>query len=376
MKKFLFLILLTFISCDNSGIDNLDDNLNKDEFALLFPEDYPITSFEMENGKSIVFHEKYGNTIKISLVNNSGKVEWTKEHNLITDVTSGNCSFIFNNLIYLYTGVYGINKYVFDFNGNLLKSESLSNEEHYYMIKDNDFLYAVKSTTSNNPNQINYIKYSLTGDYISELSFSEENISYSDKIIIKNNKIYLFGTSESQTSTNVSENYFCKVLDLNGNFISIISTEISDQSTPHSKLILDNGNILMSIYNFSNVTVLEGYELRLFNEESNLLNSLIIPSYQNALRLDLLSGSNIGLAGGKNPSSSELKLSQFTILDKNLNEIYHRSLGSYDNGEVFFKTLEYNNYYYLLGRTDGTNGDFDLPNNSTTSDMFLYRLNK
>lgn len=384
MRKILIIFLIVFNSCDsNDSIkENTDPHWGIDEFVRLFPEDYPVTIFELDTGKSLVFHEKFRGKLKASLVNSLGEVEWTKEHNLANDVfiNQGSTAFKYNNQIYIYTGRLGIHKYIFDLEANLITSETLSSEDDYFLQKDDLNIYAVRNVHgSNNSKVIDYIKYSLTGNLIEGNNFLYENNSYSSEIIIKNDLIYLFGESDFRSSLNFYENYYCSIFDLSGNLINRIDTETSNLKRSHSKLVLDNGNIIMSIYNFENIngfTALKDYEFRLFNLQGNLINSMVVNSSSNVLKLELLLENRFGLAGGRNALSTEPKFSQFSVFDSDLNQLYTKNIGSFDNGEEFFEIKESSESYYLLGRTDGTDGDFDLPNNSTTSDMFYFKLSK
>jgi hypothetical protein len=380
MKKALYILILLFIACDKNDSDNNDSNMNSEnEFVRLFPEAYPITSLEIDNNHSIVMYSDFG--LKISEVDSAGEIVWTQEHNLGIDLFS-NSTFFLNDLIYSYTSnENGLGKTVFNLSGDVLESELLTSIGGI-ISKDNNYIYnfTIDYNSTTNTSEISYKQYSLLGNLISEGSFSTDYVQLSNNdIIVKNNLIYIFDESDFQGSPNFYENYFSRIYDLDGNLINTINTETDGLKTAHSKLVLDNGNILMSIYNFQDdggFVNIDTYDLRLYSTSGDLINTQIVNSYSNVLKLELLSSGNVAIAGGRDSSLTELKLSQFTVFDQNLNEIYTRNIGGYDEGDVFFKLNESNEFYYLLGRTDDSNGDYDLPNNSSTSDMFYFKLEK
>ncbi|WP_223552301.1 hypothetical protein [Aestuariivivens sp. NBU2969] len=380
-KKFILLIVTLIAYGCNSSDETIETTLeSENEFVILFPEAYPITSFELQNGNSIVIYENLN--LRISEVDTFGKILWTKEHDFKIDILS-NSIFILNNLIYCYSsGVNGIEKRVINFNGDIVESE-LPFSQGTFISKDNDFIFAfdLYYNQSTSKTEITYRKYSLNGNFISETSFESDylQLSSNSDIIVKNNYIYIFDEDDFQNSPNFYENYFCKIYDLSGSLINTINSEIKNLKSAHSKLVLDNGNILMSIYNFkedNSFVYIDDYDLRLYDLSGNLITTKTHKSYSNVLKINLLSNNEIAVAGGRDGSMTELKLSQFTVYDQNLNQVYSRNIGGYDSGDVFFKINESANYYYLLGRTFDYNGDYDLPNNSTGTDMFYFKLEK
>ncbi|MCF8255739.1 MAG: hypothetical protein K9J84_14270 [Bacteroidia bacterium] len=378
MKNLTLIFFLGIILSSCSNDKNItDEEINSDnkEFLVLFPESYPIDSFELQNGNSIVFYND--KKLKISEIDNFGEILWTKEHDLLIELFS-NSLFQLDNLIYLYSSnSLGLNKIVFNLQGEIIDTELLYSEGSL-MTKDSNFIYgfAFDYNILTNNTEITYRKYSLKGDFITEQSFVAELNGSSVDLYIKDNHIYIFG---DYLLPNSYQNYYCKVYDFQGSILSTINTETSETKSFHSKLVLDNGNILLSVYNLQingNLSYIDSYDLILYNRSGNLIKTKTINSDAFPLKLDLLSTDNIAVAGGRAGSLNGLKLSQLTIFDQNLNEFYSRNIGGYNNLDVFFKINESSNYYYVLGRTDDNSGDYDLPNNSTGADMFYYKLKK
>lgn len=373
MKRFLLALILISYGCTS----NSSDETNSKEFIQLFPNETPTTSFEIENGNSIVLYGFHG--LNISMVSPSGEVLWTKQHEL--DIDNFNNSFFLNdNFIIAYTNNSngeGLLKVKIDMNGEIQDTEVLSNKgDIITQTESNVYIFDINYKTSDIV-EVTYKKFSVNGELISDVSFETEHLKYgAQDIIVKNNLIYVFDDSDFQGSPNYYENYYCKIFDLDGNLLNTINTETNNRKSSHSMLVLNNGNILMSIFNFQPEIPLESYSLRLFNQSGDLLISKDYKSYSINLKLALLSNDNIALAGGRDRANSQDKLSQFTVLDKNLNVIYSRNIGAYDDGDWFYKINESSSSYYLLGKTFGYDGDYDLPNRSTSIDMIYWKLKK
>lgn len=377
MKKIVLSLLIILVSCEKEN--SVSDNFSTNEFVKLFPEHYVISNLEINNEESIFIYKTSNNNLKLSLLSKFGEKIWTKEHNLNLNVDN-NLTFLNNNLITIYSNSEndGIYKSIFDVEGELVVSERIFDEPNTYALsKENELIYAVYFDSSNNTNniRIGYIEFSLNGDLIRSGSFeTANNITLPQDIIVKNNKIYKFGETDFNNFSH--NNYSCEIFDLSGNHINTINTETQDSNARHSKLVLNNGNILMSIYNFENSPL--DYSLRLFDADGNLIKSSIFKSIGNNLRISLFNNDMIALTGAKENSSNIRKDSQFVILNSNLEETYKKEFGSYNNGggQSYILTQEFDNFYYLIGSTHGIDGDFDLPNNSNDADLYYFKLNK
>jgi hypothetical protein len=116
--------------------------------------------------------------------------------------------------------------------------------------------------------------------------------------------------------------------------------------------------------------------LNLFDSQGNGISTQRFSGFGRDFSTSSLSNNYICFLGVKNPFQEGKKLN-FKILNSNLDVISERNIGSLDNTGTFGSTChERANFYYIYGVTDSADGDFDLPNNSTGTDLFLYRLNK
>ncbi|WP_411030388.1 hypothetical protein [Spongiimicrobium sp. 3-5] len=396
MKKTLLqvLLLVFVLACDSSdpssennevGLPNQEENVEdepdnpddepelvSEDFVVLIPNGYPISSFELDDGKSLILYTNITDTVFISQLNNEGEIEWTKEHT-ITGTYSYGLTFVLNNSIYLYSSNSGLNKYVFNFSGDLMSSKLVSNETDYSIFKMGNFIYA-PTLDIDNRRQVWYKKYTIEGDFVDELKFDVDYMIFPQDIIVKNDKIYVFEKSDFQPDPDFYENAFCEIYDLDGNLIDTINTEILGTKTKHSNLVLANGNVLMSVYD----PEVKNIELRLFSPEAAFIDSWTYEAINNTLSHVILKDDKIGLAGGRErvTNTSNPKLSQLTILSPDLEKLYTKNLGSYDYGEFFFDFVESDEFYYVLGRSAGRDGDFESLNEAEETNLFFYRLNK
>ncbi|WP_146106970.1 hypothetical protein [Polaribacter porphyrae] len=376
MKKIILIILIILVSCEKENSES--NNFSTYEFVKLFPTYSVISNLELENNESIfIYSEWNSNEFKMSLLNQNGEITWTKSHE---NSLLGHIFFINEKLIYSYTSnSKGIFENTFSFTGNFLSSKIISNEPWYSIKKQNNDLYAIRQSRFGNASKlkIDIIQFSKNGVLEKKISL-ETSRNYSDliEVIVQKNRIYFFGENNFESSIGSYSNHFCEIYDFSGNLIKLINTETSGRKSAYQSLVFENGNILMTVINFNKRPI--DYDFRLFNSEGKLINSQIFNSPGNSLKLSLFENDRIGIAGSNSYSSSvnNRKKSQFVILDENLDELFEREIGSIDDGEVFFFLQEFNNYYYLIGNTNGTDGDFNIPNNTGGTDLFYMKLEK
>ena len=384
MKKLTLLIFIGIILFSCSSDENSTEqktNLNDSEYVILFPLSTPINSLEINNELYIFYNDDeasgagiFGASNKLSKVGDNGIIQWTRELDLnnfpdLSIVTSAS-----NSLNFFYQFGDEFNLLQFDLDGNLLQSNLISNESFDLVQKNQNDFYLIK----HNPSGIHSKKYSFSGNLLetTTLNITIEEPAFS-KTIIKNNKSYLFSISDfNGSSPYFYDNYFCEIYEDN-NLSNTINNETSNSNAYISNsIVLNNGNILL-VTMFDDSLDFLNYEFKVFDSVTgNQIANRVFESSSNIMRLFLNADGNIGFVGGYARPNDNSKWSRLTILDSNLNMISQRILGSLDIGEIFFAVNESSSSYYITGRTDGRNGDFDLPNNSTGTDMFLYKLNK
>ncbi len=348
--------------------------LKNDEYVVLFPISRPITSLEIDNELYVLYEDLEFDLQKLSKVSSNGVILWTKD--LSINVTNHYLNFMTNddNQLYLFnnSGLGNFDKVQFDLEGNITEVSLLSNESFDDVhINQNNF-YLIK----HNSTGIYFEKYSSSGNLLetSNVNISIEEPDKSKTII--NNKSYLFGLSDFNGSAlDFYDNYFCEIYE-NNSLLNSIKINISNSSAHfRESLVLDNGNIL-----FITKTP-EDTEFKLFDSSTgdNIANKTFEGIHNGDYSIFLMTDGNLGFVSHTSINDKNTKLSQFTILDSNLNTISQRFFGSYEFGEIRYDTHESRdgNYYYITGRTNGIDGDYTgVPNNSDTIDMFLFKLSK
>ena len=321
-----------------------------------------------------IYGERIGREdfINVSLLDKTGNIIWNKKQN--KDLI-GLDFFIYQDLIYSYRGdSNGIFKIIFDLDGNLISKQSIINVPDYFIYKQENNIYAIRKTyRGNNLNlQIEVIEFSLEGEKKRSLTFETDRVKGNDiNINIKNNTFYFFGRDSCNSIFSSCANIFCDVYNSSGKKINTLNFGTFGNNNFYDRLILNNGNIVISMSNFNKTD----FDFRLYSPKGNLIKSKSLNF--NSVKMNLFKNNTIGIVGGNNKAfSNNEKQSQFLIIDQYLEKIYEKKIGSFDNGETFNLFQEFDNFYYLIGNTDGTNGDFDIPNNTGGTDTFYIKLKK
>lgn len=371
-KRVLFLSFLSiiFLSCSSESNNDSSNSLGSNEYVLLIPYSSPISVVEKsENEVILTYYDSSDNLYKICQINENAEIDWVSDLQINPSIFSGQL-FIENNIIYFF---YIVNNNLelskIDLNGNLLNDNFIQNQDYNNLFikkTENGFI-----ATNYEIDAILYDEYSfsgsLLGSYMLNFSNSQSNLS---NLIKKDNKSYLFRNYNLNSSA-VYEDFDCNIFDTNGDLSNTISlTGLVEVGKIHSSFPITDDEILMVTRESGTIN------LNIFNSTGNITSSVSFDDFNNSFSLFPLSNNNICFLGQKN-SSLEGKKLNFKVLNSNLEVLSERNIGSLDNiGTFNFKCLESLNYQYVYGITDSDSGDFDLPNNSTTTDLFFYRLNK
>lgn len=381
MKKSILLSLIVFFLLNCSGDENSNEqntDLQNDEFVVLLPIARPFTSIEVNNDLYTLYEDLVNDLNKLSKINNRGEVLWTKELSISLIFNNINFMAYDNNRLFVFSksgnGIFNLIE--FDLDGNFINTNPVSDENFDSVQINQNSFYLIRHS----PTSIYSEEYSTSGNLLGAFTnnISIEEPSYS-KTIIKNNKSFLFSLSDFNGSAlGAYNNYFCEIYE-NDTLLNSIEIDISSSVADfHNSLVLENENIVFIIRSPTN-----GTELKLFNSMTgdNIANKTFDGINSNDTRIFLMQDGNIGFVSqtGTSVNSENSKRSQFTILDSSLNIVSRKFFGSYSFGEIEYQVYESNNgnYYYITGRTNGTDGDYlGIPNNSDTIDMFLFKLSK
>jgi len=374
MKKKLLLLLIISVILISCSSDNNDENPNNsigiNEYVLLIPYSNPISVVEKnENEVILSYYDSSVNLYKICQINQNGEIDWVSDLQINPIIWSGQL-FIENDIIYFFhfsSDALKLTK--LDLDGNLLNEDFSQNQEYnnLFLVKtENGFV-----ATNYELNTIQYDEYSFSGNLLGsyQLDFSN-SISNLSSLKRKDDKTYLF-RSYNLNSSSFYEDFDCTIFDTNEEISSTISlTGLAEIGRAHSSFPITNDEILMITR--ENGTV----NLNVFNNSGNVTSSESFNHFNDSFNLFSLSNNNICFLGERSVSDEGKKLN-FKVLNSNLDVLSERNIGSLDNiGTFNFKCSESLNYYYIYGVTDSESGDFDLPNNTTTTDLFFYRLNK
>ena len=369
-KNFLYLLVLQLVlfSCAN---DDLND-LNNEEYVLLFPESLPLNTLEYNN-ELYVFYDSRSDYLQFSKLDHKGNVVWNKD--LLWQTYPDNSIVILSgskiNFYYEYMAEF--RRLVLDLDGNILSNDLIYTSSFQYIQKFDSGFYRIRCFEE----AIDIETYSLTGELLLTRTIDAHIESPSPKVIIKGNKIYLFSTSNFNSDFPSYYEYFrCDVFVQNRLVNTINIPTLEKYPAEHSGLVFNDGTILMP-FTYEDNTGFLNYEWRIFDPVTGKeVKNKKFEASSNISAAMINTDGNIVFAGGNPRLNDKTKWSQFTILDTDLNQLSQRIIGSYDRGELFFEIKETQNYYYISGTTFGSDGDFDLPNNSPAVDMFIYRLNK
>ena len=376
MKKMTLLLFIGIIltSCSNEeGISNKNSNLNSGEYVLLIPLSSPINTIELNNEIYIFYNDDeandqtggFGQSNKLSKINNEGLIEWTKEIplNNYPDLSTITTTNNFLNFFYQYNGEFKLMK--FDLAGNFVEENSIISEYFNTVQKNENDFNLIRHTS----NGIISKKYSFLGELIEtiEINLTIETPN-SSKTILKNDKTYLFSVSDfNGNNPFFYDNFFCKTFNQN-TLINTLNVNTSQKTSNYGlSKVFNNGNLLMHFNDNDNT------ELKLLSQDGiEIANNSFELNYIGNSFLD--SSENISIVGNYKETSNSIR-THITILDSNLDIVSQRLLGvnNYNNFRIAFES---NNHYYIVGLTDSRTGDFDLPNNSSGTDMFIYKLKK
>jgi len=375
MRKSLFLLSIVSVfligcSSESNNDDNPNNSIGINEYVLLIPYSTPISAVEKnENEVILTYYDSSVNLYKICQINENGEIDWVSDLQINPVVWSGQL-FIENDIIYFfYFSGNALELSKLDLNGHLLNDDFNQNQEYnnLFLVKtENGFI-----ATNYEINSIKYDEYSfsgnLLGSYQLDYSNTQSNLASLKR---KNNKTYLFKNYNLNDSF-VYEDFDCIVFDTNEELSSTISlTDLEEIGRAHSSFPITDDEILMVTR--ENGTV----NLNIFDSSGNTVSSENLASFNDSFNLFPSSNNNICFLGERSVSQEGKKLG-FKVLNSNLDITSERNIGSLDNiGTFNFNYSESLNYHFIYGVTDSETGDFDLPNNTTTTDLFFFRLNK
>ncbi|WP_405568979.1 hypothetical protein [Winogradskyella sp. Asnod2-B02-A] len=376
ITKLLLIFTIVLISCtndsNNSEESNNNSNFQEPEYVMLIPEATPISSIVLDDNIQIVYAES-NFTYKISQVNSNGFIEWTRDLELLDDFIEFSLFKKIGSVLYfIYQQNDGLKFIELDINGSVTNNGVISNTRYNRLQANSDKFYAMKYESNN----VIINSYTYTGNFI-ETNNITTNIyaTHNCKVLIKNDLSYVFG-QENFIANNpfFYENFYCEIynssLELLGDFNINLSNKIGNEQLA---LVLNNGNILTKNYNGN----INKTQIEIFDSNGNLLfdnsfnerhgASRILEDNNGNLRLILKNASAI-------PNEKNMRL---ITLTQNLEVVSERRLGSdSDVGDNVKEIIETNEFIYLIGGTAGTDGDFDIPNNSHTDDLFIFKLEK
>ena len=378
-KVLLCCFLACLISCEDASFE-FSDPVNQsfqNEFALLFPGHIGLDKTPLSNGNSVFFYSSDMNNITLSAIDETGTILWTQSHAVANPEIISHAALMAHStedkLIAFTTG-HGLKKYEYDFDGNMLNVNQITDGFARYFNADDTHFYAVSSNTDGPGTNIEVLKISYEGTIIESNNFNiSSQISYANFIRVKNDLVYAFGRHPNAVGPD-DDIAFCEIYTLSGSFINRIEVSTPDNVIRHTQRILENGNFMISTQNFNNGNTVS-YKIHLYDSQGNYIADKLI-SASGELQISPISNGQLALAGKEASSPNGPKYSQFVILDANLNEVYRRNIGSLDGAELFYLTKEYSDSYHIYGLTSGTAGDFDLSNNSASTDLFYMKLQK
>lgn len=384
MRKTLLILTIFSSLLFNCASDNEDviieetENQNPElanEYVLLIPRSKPIAVVEKnENEVLLAYFDISVGLNKICQINDNGDIQWETDLQMNSNIWTGQL-FVENGSIYFFyigLGNSGLQLSKLDLEGNLVTSNFTSNQNYNNLNlrkTENGFI-----AVNNSSNSVAYDEYSSNGSLLNSytLNFSNSQ-AFSSNVIRKNNQSYLFRYYNYNNP--VYEDFDCSIFDSNGSLIHTISmTGLEETGNIYSSFPISNEEVLM----VTNETDVNGrlVHLNKFNNSGTLISSNIIDNLNRDSSLSLLSNNTICFLGQKSSTQPGKKLN-LKILNTSLEVISDKYIGSTDNiGTFDVKCEDSSNFNYIYGITDSSTGDFDLPNNSTSTDLFFFRLNK
>lgn len=372
-KRILLLAIMSIIliSCSSeSDNDDSNNSLGINEYVLLIPYSTPISAVEKnENEVILTYYDSSDNKNKICQINEIGEIDWVSDLQINTVIWSGQLFINNGNIYFFHFFDDALELTKLDLNGNILNNNFSQNQDYnnlFLINTENGFI-----ATNYEIDSIQYDEYSfsgnLLGSYQLDYSNTQSNLASLKR---KNNKSYLFKNYNLNDSY-IYEDFDCVIFDTNEELSSTISlTGLNEIGNIHSSFPITDDKILMVIR--ENGTV----KLNIYDSFGNTVSSESLNSFNDSFSLFPSLNNNICFLGERSVSQEGKKLS-FKVLNSNLDITSERNIGSLDNiGTFYFKYSESLNYHYIYGVTDSETGDFDLPNNTTTTDLFFFRLKK
>ena len=372
-KRILLLAIMSIIliSCSSeSDNDDSNNSLGINEYVLLIPYSTPISAVEKnENEVILTYYDSSDNKNKICQINEIGEIDWVSDLQINTVIWSGQLFINNGNIYFFHFFDDALELTKLDLNGNILNNNFSQNQDYnnlFLINTENGFI-----ATNYEIDTIRYDEYSfsgnLLGSYQLDYSNTQSNLASLKR---KNNKSYLFKNYNLNDSY-IYEDFDCVIFDTNEELSSTISlTGLNEIGNIHSSFPITDDKILMVIR--ENGTV----KLNIYDSFGNIVSSENLANFNDSFNLFPSLNNNICFLGERSASGEGKKLS-FKVLNSNLDITSERNIGSLDNtGTFYFKYSESLNYHYIYGVTDSETGDFDLPNNTTTTDLFFFRLKK
>lgn len=375
LYKYVFIISSFIVfSCSsnenpvNDNIPVVNNNLNETEYVKLLPEVLPNTLKSLSDGKYLLSHSIGSSTLTLGMYDDNGVLIWDK---LFSNGTIGTLNDIYiNNQDVYFASVDndGIKFTTLDLSGNITGEIILENSSFFgnriFKFSGSSFYIGYID------NGVFYMrKYSLAGQLIDSFNLPIDSTSSIRSVEVKNDYIFVIELKDFNNSVVGSyENLSCSIFSSEGTFVNEIITPYSNFSTSGIR-VLNTGSILISKSN-SLISEFEKYEVN-----GDLLNSHTITGYYSG---NIFEDENQNLVFFGSLSNGVLvnnRSTEMLKMDSNFNVLYNRYLGGsvYDVVGLFG---ENNTSYILVGTTESTNGDFDLPNNSDGLDTFIFKLDK
>jgi hypothetical protein len=384
MKKLFYrIILLTLVlniyNCSTDSDSSENPNNNDDYFIKMFTGINRIGYETITNDNSIYIR---GNSetflTEFININDSGNTTTTDVTSVFTNygISESFILYDFNNQINLVfiedvnTSQANINLVIFDYDGNLINQQVLESNTSYSSLRsyENGFL-AFNEVFDLQKHTVYYKIFNQSGNSINSqaIDISDGN-PFIDDVFFENNNTYIIGKSNFVQGQGYT-NQICRVYDSNGQLTNNNSFDLIDNS--NDKLRVLNNRIHHS-YNSGLGTQMEVYSV-----DGNLLNSTTL---NQVLHFNYNSLGQFIYVGYNNTLNKNL---DFKILDSQLeSEIYSRNFGANNSsgstGTAWvFWIKETENFYNIFGQTTAPkNGDFNLPENSSSFDDYLARFNK
>ncbi|WP_299523699.1 hypothetical protein [Winogradskyella sp.] len=378
-KIFLLVLSLTLIHC-SSGNDSSENPQNNDDYFVQMFSGIVRFGFEtIPNDNSIYIRTNIETLVaEFIRIDESGNTTTTD----ISSIAFNNSAYIdaifydFNNQINIVVleevnpSESNIKMISLDYNGTLINQQTLETNTIYtnLRIHSNGFL-AYTEISDLQEHTLNYKIFNQSGNPVNTqiIDFGADNPRIDD-VYFENNNVFVIGKNNWMQGQGYT-NQICRVYNSNGELINSHSFDFIYNSNNVLRVL---NNRIHRSYNAGLGTEMEVYDIDGVLINATTLNHLLNFSYN-----------SIGQFMYVEYNSTLNKNLDFKILDSQLeSEIYSRNFGA-DNstgntGTTWvFSIKETENFYKVFGQTTAPkNGDFDLPENSSSFDDYLARFNK